>query len=667
MLAIATTHQLTLVDPQGLRRPPPSLPPCLSLLVPCTSSAWSPDNLSLFLSSARTIHQYNPALNTLTDVYSSPDIITHLVCKTKSCLAFATADKIHVLDSTRIIQTFNSHKSLITSLSLSGDLLASTSAGAAHVHNLSLGSHVILRGLNMSGQRITTSVFHPHNPSRLLLGVGARLILCDTTRPSAPLKTIHLNDTSTGEIVSVACSPFSKTLVAVASADGNVGLVDLDKEKGLFRTLSLKVPVTSVAFSPEGASMYLGTETGKLFIVDLRALDKPPKSVAVSESGCRVETMTVQKKMRGMDASAKPTPAVKGEANNPTRLNSAVTVPTNAASKTALKGVSSPSKGRSGPPVSAVTPHRKPSTSSVLSPKTASNTNSKVSSPVGGVGTISIRSKERKGIVTTMTETNKTAKLGAAHTLSKAPDGVSAGLAPSRASTASKARKPSIESVSPRSDARVRISSATHTISESAHLRLLSSACRPNLVASTTSSIPPVPASSVSVGAGPVLPQSRTPTPELPSINEPTTPLTAERKSTVLESPEAPDNRSRGKGKGKTVNFEDIDRNVSSDNEKENDRERNLSMQISPRRPSSMGLGNSASWSPSPLRNAIPTSPLSGGSSAHDLLRTVVRDVMFDWKKEGGVIRTVDIEDEKNYLSCGEPSYVCNRIRLHHA
>src|ERR1700761_1803794 len=62
MLAIATTHQLTLVDPQGLRRPPPSLPPCLSLLVPCTSSAWSPDNLSLFLSSARTIHQYNPAL-----------------------------------------------------------------------------------------------------------------------------------------------------------------------------------------------------------------------------------------------------------------------------------------------------------------------------------------------------------------------------------------------------------------------------------------------------------------------------------------------------------------------------------------------------------------------------------------------------------------------------
>lgn len=57
----------------------------------------------------------------------------------------------------------------------------------------------------------------------------------DTTRPSGPLKTIPMNDATTGDIVSVACSPFSKTLVAVASAGGSVGLVDLDKDKAYVR------------------------------------------------------------------------------------------------------------------------------------------------------------------------------------------------------------------------------------------------------------------------------------------------------------------------------------------------------------------------------------------------------------------------------------------------
>lgn len=47
-------------------------------------------------------------------------------------------------------------------------------------------------------------------------------------------------------------------------------------------------------FSPDGAAIYLGTNNGKLLILDLRALDKPPKTVVVSESGSRVETISVQ-------------------------------------------------------------------------------------------------------------------------------------------------------------------------------------------------------------------------------------------------------------------------------------------------------------------------------------------------------------------------------------
>lgn len=73
-----------------------------------------------------------------------------------------------------------------------------------------------------------------------------------------------------------------------------VGLVTVNLFRRLFRTLSLKVPLTSLEFSPEGAAIYAGTENGKLFIVDLRALDKPPKTIIISDAGSRIETMSVQ-------------------------------------------------------------------------------------------------------------------------------------------------------------------------------------------------------------------------------------------------------------------------------------------------------------------------------------------------------------------------------------
>ncbi|KAJ7156041.1 WD40-repeat-containing domain protein [Mycena crocata] len=660
MLALTTTQQLSIVDPQSLRRPPSSLPSCLSLLAPCTASAWSPDNLSLFLSSPSGIHQYNPTFNTLSDIYSSPEPIAHLVCKTKSSLAFATGDKIHILESTKVVQTFDSHKAPITSLALSNDLLASTSAGAAHVHNLLLGSHTALRGLNLAGQRITTCAFHPHSRARLLLGVGKQLLVYDTTRPSGPVKTIPMNDTSTGDIVSVACSPFSKTLVAVASANGSVGLVDLDKDKALFRTLSLKVPLTSIAFSPEGASIYLGTEHGKLLIMDLRALDKPPKTVALSESGCRVQTMAVQKKTKGGDTDTKPTTATTKasgpiDASNPARRPSvAVAAP---AARSVPKTVS-PSKGRIARIGSGTSPVRRPSTLSAVSPRVPSNANPKIFSPVrdprgnsASIDEISTRSNPKKqGKAVTPADDKKTAKLSTTQPTSSKIDNASAGPTLSRLSATSRIRKTSItESVSTAAvghDIRPRTASAASrvTSAKAASSRTGPSGSRPGSSASQRSPAPPVPALPAGFAARSDMPASRTPSPELPSLTgEPVTPLPSAKRVAALGTPEV--NRwieageirpnRNGKGKGKTVNFQDgNDENLPQNDDKERERERSLSMQVSPRRPSSSGLGNSASWAPSPLRNAVPTSPTGGGSSAHDLLRSIVRDVMFDFQQE---------------------------------
>ncbi|KAJ6502614.1 WD40-repeat-containing domain protein, partial [Mycena sanguinolenta] len=678
------TDQLSLVDPQTLRRPPSSLPSCLSLLAPCTASAWSPDNLYLFLASANTIHQYNPALNTLTQIFSSTDVITHLVCKTKSSLVFATtANQINVLESTKVVRTFDSPKGP-TSLALLNDLLAATSAESAHVHNLVLGSSTTLRGIPLAGQRITASAFHPHSRARLLLGVGKQLVVYDTTRSSGPLKTIPMNDASAGEIVSVACSPFSKTLVVVVCTSGSVGFVDLDKEKGLFRTINLKVPLTSAAFSPSGESIYMGTETGKLLVLDLRALDKPPKAVVISESACRIQTMAVQKRTKGgADTDTKPTKA-SNSSEVATRRPAATAAPTvapAAATKALNSGestvrrvsatVTSPvTKGKIAPKLgpsplktrieisSEASPARKPSVSSSLSPRvtskkilspvrdqrnndaSADNTSSELSINVTDCicqVQSSIGGKGKRNTVATANDEHKTARVGARQLLSS-KDAESASSHPS----VSRARKTSM--TEPASARTRTASSTTRVVSESistksARSRSGSSVSRPSSSASQRPAVPPVPALPANL---PTRSASRTPSPDLPSVTgDPGTPVLVGKKGMVFGTPdpkrptEPNENRAKGWGKGKTVIFKDgNDENLPEDEMKERERERSLSMQISPRRPSSAAMGHSGSWAPSPLRNAVPSSPAGGSSSAHDLLRTIVRDALLDFQQE---------------------------------
>jgi protein NEDD1 len=179
------------------------------------------------------------------------------------------------------------------------------------------------------------------------------------------------------------------------------------------------------------------------------------------------------------------------------------------------------------------------------------------------------------------------------------------------------------------------------------------------------SPIPPVPALpgqyQVASG-GRVESGSRTPSPDLPDMDMgPMTPVATGRKRAGagmemgvlgLGTPEVDrwieagkgkgrDGMGRdgrdSKGKGKSVGFkeqkddtdEESKEDEGADMEMERERERNMAMQISPRRPT--GVGSSNSWVPSPLRQGIPASP---GGSAHDLLCTIVRDVMYDFRRE---------------------------------
>lgn len=60
------------------------------------------------------------------------------------------------------------------------------------------------------------------------------------------------------------------------------------------RTVNIKANLTALEFSPEGGSIYLGTDDGKLLVVDLRNLDKPAKVVIVSQIGDPIRTLNFQ-------------------------------------------------------------------------------------------------------------------------------------------------------------------------------------------------------------------------------------------------------------------------------------------------------------------------------------------------------------------------------------
>lgn len=146
---------------------------------------------------------------------------------------------------------------------------------------------------------------------------------------------------------------------------------------------------------------------------------------------------------------------------------------------------------------------------------------------------------------------------------------------------------------------------------------------------------------------------TRTPSPGLPDVRtDPVTPVPEhkQRNSAVgvlgLGTPDvdrwvrAGTEDTREKGKGKTVGFCDDDE--ADANPATTERQRVLSMQISPRRPVASTSASTESWNGSPAldgslsaNGGASGSPAGvGGGPAHELLRTIVQDVMYDFQRE---------------------------------
>ncbi|KAG2037352.1 Quino protein amine dehydrogenase [Suillus americanus] len=311
MLALVTTTALALASPVTLKNPPSLLPISQPLPSQYLASAWSTDNSSLYLASRFSIDRFIISQSRLDEaiyVQSEEEGEINAMAVTPSGnVVLGVGGKVIVLEyatgSAKVLKTFESHGSAITALAVSNDstLIASASSKGVHIYDLlAPAKHTSLPLPTSAPRSVSTMTFHPHVRTRLLLGLGRDVLVYDVERPSAPVKPVSMGR----DVVGIACSPFSKTLVAVASTD-SVGLVDLDKDKGLFKTVLSSQLINSITFSPEGAAIYLGVRDG-LRILSLRELDKDMKRVYVGEAGQGVVCLAVQKKTKASASVVKP-------------------------------------------------------------------------------------------------------------------------------------------------------------------------------------------------------------------------------------------------------------------------------------------------------------------------------------------------------------------------
>ena len=243
-LAVATTEHLLLPAAASLKRTSSLLSsnPKFSIPRPLAGT-WSSDNSTFFLVFSDGVRKYSTRGSTEEVIFSSPDeeeMQACVVSKDNGVVIGALSNKIAVLEPTspsndyNIASTIDVHSSPVTSLAISNDgtVLASASRTAAYVHKFESGSHTALRGLPHSSEEPPLCILSPHFRTKLIVGSGQVLYVYDINRPSSPTKTIPLGSSANGDIISLACSPYSKTLVAVACEGGTVHLVDFEKEKG---------------------------------------------------------------------------------------------------------------------------------------------------------------------------------------------------------------------------------------------------------------------------------------------------------------------------------------------------------------------------------------------------------------------------------------------------
>ncbi|KAI5122200.1 hypothetical protein M0805_002689 [Coniferiporia weirii] len=327
MLGATSRRRLALVEPATLKASaaPPSPSKQIALDVELSALVWNADNTALFAAAGGTIRRYNSGGHFEKMVHSPGGIVSALAVRDNGgpdVVYYAKDNMAYELDCGAgvVSATFEDHMSPVKSISLSADgsCLAVASASKCTVHNLSDSSQISLDGFPPSDSaEISICAFHIHSRFRIFVGYGHYLLIYDTSNPSAPAKSVALASSSVpetaGDIVAISCSPFSKSLIVVGCASGLVYMIDLEKEKGLFKTMEVKQSLSSLTFTADGAAILMGTRNGQLLVQDLRTINKGqgPKKIVINAEGNPVVGLTVQKKLKTVLSTIKSPTASK--------------------------------------------------------------------------------------------------------------------------------------------------------------------------------------------------------------------------------------------------------------------------------------------------------------------------------------------------------------------
>ena len=161
------------------------------------------------------------------------DDVGGLAVKDKGTLILSMGNMVHMVEHsssasspTKVVQALPVHPNSnpIHALSLChvSTLLTVASPNAVVVHNLALGAQTMLRKLR---GRVAVCTFHVHLRVCLLLGISHKLVIYDIKRPSGPSRVTSIGDGVTGDVAAMACSLYSKTLIAVMCGGGYIALV----------------------------------------------------------------------------------------------------------------------------------------------------------------------------------------------------------------------------------------------------------------------------------------------------------------------------------------------------------------------------------------------------------------------------------------------------------
>ncbi|KAL8292169.1 hypothetical protein RQP46_001635 [Phenoliferia psychrophenolica] len=208
--------------------------------------------------------------------------ITSALFLGRDSLVFASGDRVYSYgpDEDAPATTLGSPSSTgpITALALNADesLLATTSGSLLIVHNLQSSSNSTLTARPKAP--FTTLKFHPSRRTFLAAGTTSGVVhLFDTTKPSAPLKSISLSSgaPSPAPISNLAFQLGAGLLLVAADENGRLAIIDSKQLKSVAeKDTGIEMERGGMTLSGDARTVVVGGR-GVVHLIDLRTRSKP--------------------------------------------------------------------------------------------------------------------------------------------------------------------------------------------------------------------------------------------------------------------------------------------------------------------------------------------------------------------------------------------------------